>query len=586
MRADTVQKATAQVQLLRAAKWEPTGACFKIPAFPESGEDSSFYVTAFHTIREKQDSVSVLHWRGAPIPADVVGYDAEADLAVLSTKTVTSALPLFCAKDLQGGELALLGYPRFTKRPTFTRAEWRQADEDIEGAAPVIAVYSEEISTSAPTLIVPEDPHALWRGLSGGPCLLVHPDGGDEYSYAIGVVTSSAPKGAVGRLYCASIEALDRLCGRLGLVLEISETRRSQERVSKAFLGEVLSGLYIPQKEQQAWASLSNTFFHETAVLSELSKVRLAPGEYSLTKEDAPFVDYFIARLLLKKGKGKQADEYFKSAVIGASRIDSSSEQRLNALIAARRVAEQPLSGGWQQQFKRLRQATGTLEDLGGVPDSYKYVELTSLTGWQATKLFLRATKLDPDAVRELTALARGHRAMLKNIPEFKARQEVVSTALEILANFWDNSSINAESVASIEAGFVLSRVRHNSIFFIQMLMARAICHWQTGHLTLAVGFAMVISEAIKLHDLGYEHEGIGQFKVFSEARCTRLAAIMATCSRWSYNTQWRDKVEDLVLVGLDRSVAHAGVSLGQDWINAMRQYTYLYDFPPSVLTE
>lgn len=586
MKAETIQKATALIQVNRGGKWESNGACFKIPAFSTDRTGGSFYATAYHTVREYPGSLQVVHVRSESTPAAILAYDAGSDIAILETTSATSPLPISCAKDLEGGNVALLGFPRVFNRQAFTRAQWREVHRDNEETPAVVAVYCDEIATSAPSLISLEDPHSQWRGLSGGPCLLIKPEAQNEYAYALGIVRETSPRGSAGRVYCASIEALESLCSTAGLLLEITESLRPYEELPRAVIGETLRNLALPGREQRAWQSISNVFFHSTGILDELREVIRAPSQYGLTEEDIPFVHYFVARLELKKGRTRLAEDHLLSANLAAARIDPSAGRRLRALIAARRAAEQPLSAGWQQQLRRLLDARQFLEDLADVSDSYKYSELASLSGWQANKFFTRVAKFPPEAVTEVSKLARSHREMLRKLRDARANQEVVSTALEILALLWTApAGANGDLEGPVSSGFLLARCMRNSIFYVQMILARATYHCQAHELRDAIALIMVVAELMKSHRLTWEHEGISQLTVFLESRFPNFAALFFAMLKWRESTAWPDKVDDVVKAGFDRSAASRSLALGQEWLNALRDYQFIFDAPPSLLS-
>jgi hypothetical protein len=516
----------------------------------------------------------------------MLAYDDAADIAILETKIATSAQAIYCAKDLEGGDVALLGYPRVFNRQAFTRAQWREVHKDNEETPALLAVYCDEIATSAPTLLDLEDRHAQWRGLSGGPCLLLKPGVQNEYAYALGIVRETSPRGSAGRVYCASVEALESLSSKAGLLLEITESLRPNDDLPKAFVGETLRNLCLPGKEQRAWQSISNVFFHSTGVLDELREVIRTPSQYGLTDEDIPFVHYFVARLELKKGRTRLADDHLRTATLTAVKIDPAASKRLSALIAARRAAEQPLSAGWQQQLRRLLDARQFLENLADVPDSYKYSELASLTGWQANKFFTRIPKFPPEAVTEVSRLARNHRDMLRKLRDARANQEVVSTALEILALLWTApASANGDLDGPVQSGFTLARCMRNSIFYVQMILARATHHCQKNEVRDAIALLMVVAELMKSHRLTSEHEGISQLTVFLESKFPNFATLFFAMLKWRESTAWRDKVDDVVRAGFDQGLAVRSLTLGQEWLNALREYQFLFDAPPSLLS-
>jgi hypothetical protein len=255
--------------------------------------------------------------------------------------------------------------------------------------------------------------------------------------------------------------------------------------------------------------------------------------------------------------------------------------------VLGKRAAEQPLGANWRQSFNRLKYISASLEDLGNVPDSYKYVEVTSLTGWQAAKWFLRAAKFDDEGLCDLVAMARSHRAMLKNIPDSRAQQEVVSTALEILGGFWDTNSNERDNLQrTIDSGFILAKARHNSIFYTQMLLARAMFNWRNGQMRLAIAFTIMAASAMKSQELSLDHEGIGQLRVFAEAKCAPFAALLIIVLGWTATVQYKEKVEDLLRAGIDRPTAQAGATLGIEWLNSTHDFGYLYDVAPGLFAE
>lgn len=591
MRADVIKRATGQVFVNSNGVWMPNGACFRLPALLPESEDAVIYATAYHAIRECQawkEAIAISHRREELIPAQLIAVDESSDLALLGVYNAGAAWALPCARDLRGGEVAILGYPKVFTHQAFTRAEWREVlPPSGETGSPVISVFSPEIASSAPSLIPLPTPHAQWRGLSGGPCILLKPSDSEDYEYAIGLVTNTSPDGIAGRLYCAPIDAIEQLCNTKGIILDLTEPARRDSQLSEALMGETLRHLADPQRERHAWITVSNLFFQDTDIIRELHSVIRSPSQYKITEEDIPFLYYFLGRLQLKKGSPKLANQHFQEAVLSTQKIDPVAARRLRALIAARRAAEHPITGAWQQQIRRLREVSGALEDLPDVPDSYKYIELASLLGWQCTKFFQKADKLPADAKAQLLALTRQHRSMLSQLRDERPNQEVVSTALEVLALLWNQGTSFVEDLHHlVRKGFAQARARRNSIFCIQMMLVRAIAFWIEGKRMAAFSTIITASELLRSQSLTLDHEGVAQIFTKMQADLAALALTMTNCLRLR-SAMWRDRIDSLTAAGLERSVALETSSNAQAVLNDIRNnYKQTFEIDPEIFEQ
>ena len=462
--------------------------------------------------------IRILHERSRePIDARVIGREETTDLALLEVAGEYPSIP--CAMDENGGKVHLVGYPRgFKGHQEVTNAEWRSleiASEALQAAPPFISLYCHEIANTMP--MFPGTPFDMWQGLSGGPCILLSSDETTDSEYVLGVVTAVGFEGIAGRVKCATMRAVNDLCIRSQLCFETVEPRMRIGLLENQAFGEMLRGLVVPSAEQHAWTHVSNLFFHHSGTVRELRSVTAAPSEYGVGKEDVPFVEYFIGRLLSKKGETNAADLHFKRAVIGSIRMDESAGKRLRTLVAMRQAAEQPLRGPLQKHLARLSAVRGSLEELSSIGDGYKSLELASLLGWQAMKIFLRADNLSADARVGLMTLANDHAKIVPGLRESRPNQEVVTTALRILASLWSGSlSELIEVERECSTGFTQARARHNSIFYTQMLLTRAIVEWKRGKALAANALALLVGETLVSLDLTSEHEGIAQLSAFA----------------------------------------------------------------------
>jgi hypothetical protein len=517
------------------------------------------------------------------VEGTIVAADQTTDLAIIQVAGTHQGIP--CAIDNEGGPVAMIGYPHAFKRQELTHAEWRGLinNKGEDGEYVVISLYCEEIAQSIPSLF-PGSAYELWHGLSGGPCLLITEASSNEFYYALGITISTAPEGVAGRVSCASISSLQQLCTRASLYLELVEPVHRGHQIQRPMLGEMVRGLADPILEQHAWNRISNLFFHESGVIRELENAVLAPSQYGIDVEDVPFVEYFVGRLLLKKGTPKLAERHLTAAVIGAQRIDTSARRRLQMLIAARRAAEQPLHGTWRGHLEGLKIVRTGLENLTDVADSYKYLELASLLGWQSMKLFLSAEKLPAEARAELGTLARDHTNLVKNLREARPNQEVVSTALEILSSLWSGASGLVADLEQITAkGFVQAKTRHNSIFFIQMIMTRALISWHRRNKSEAFALVLLVAELLRSLDLTVGHEGIAQLNAYMAAQNQQLEDAFLTCSRWHQDMNPHERLDSMVALGISRVVAEQVISIFSHWLQRARAHEHIYNADPDV---
>jgi hypothetical protein len=582
MRPESFRAVVGHVLVFTSGSWERAGTCFCIPAWNRGTRDLSYFVTARHVV------IEAVAWGrpvkiviGAPeIEAEgrVVAGDETSDLALLEVHGVFDTSP--CSLDQEGGPVVLIGYPAAFARQELTHAEWRTVVPHVgkDGPYEIISLYCEEIAQSVPSLF-PGSPLDLWKGLSGGPCVLMSEAKSGDLQYALGVVISVAPEGVAGRVSCASMRSLQGLCFRAGLCLEFVEPVHHSQRIGKEVFGEILRGLTVPSSEQHSWNQISNLFFHESGIIRELENSVVCPREYGVDSEDIPFIEYFLGRLWLKKGNAKNADRHFNAAVLGAQRIEKHARTRLQTLIGARRAAEHPLSGPWTRHFERLKAVRGRLENIPSVGDDYKSLELASLIGWQSMKLFLRAGKLSAEGRLELGELARGHIGIVEQLKDARPNQEVVSTALRILVSLWSGST---GAIADVEQeslrGFIQAKARHNSIFFIQMLLARALVAWQLHNLVEAYALALLVAELLKSLDLTLEHEGIAQLNAYIVSHDEQLKRILSIPGRWHNGTNLHDKRNSVVDAGLDGPEAEKVIMLLLQWLNAARIHKHLYE--------
>src|ERR1035437_5574193 len=148
VRSDLFRRSTGQIVVWSDGAWEAAGACFCIPAGRSGARDLSFFVTAFHVVKEsfawKRPVRVEIGPRGTQLDGTIVATDRATDLAIVQVSGIYQSIP--CAIDIDGGPVALIGYPHAFKRQELTHAEWRgaiinsgEAEEHV-----VISLYCEE----------------------------------------------------------------------------------------------------------------------------------------------------------------------------------------------------------------------------------------------------------------------------------------------------------------------------------------------------------------------------------------------------------------------------------------------------------
>lgn len=587
MRIEQLRLAVFQVLLQRADDWIKIGSCFRIPAWESDGRENTFFVTAYHVIREAiscGEALQLQGTNGGRVSISCVGEDADADIAILSSSasSITKGYPLPCASDLDGGPVAIFGYPAAFTRQDQTRAEWRGTVSHPSKNNIAISLYSEEIAQSVSIGSSRITPFDIWRGLSGGPCVLLSSEP-NEISYALGITTSISPEGVAGRVYCTPIKFVEKLCNQLGLQFDLIDPIQHPQELFTDTLGEVLTGLTVPEREQYAWNTVSNLFFRDRGILQHLNSVIYAPVNYGLTVEDVPFVQYFVARLLLKKGNTNSANRFLSSAIQSSKHIGSVPKKRLEALVTARRIAEEKLGGPWQTRFERFQRARDGLESLNDARDSYKYLEVASFVGWECMKLFLSYPALPPTAKRKIIMLSDDHKEMLGKLEYNRPNQEVVSTALQMMSYLWSSAPQPIILDSIIKKAFRQAKVRRNSIFFIQTMLVRAIKCWQEKDLKQAWPLFLTVGELVKSSRLSLSHEGITQLSLFVR-RCIPIGArLLELPFQWGIETTSHDKLDGLLRVGLRRRAAVEVLSRETQWSNNTKEYRYPFEIELSV---
>ena len=569
------------------------GISFHVPIWSVDNNSNDYLVTCNHIVSEAvawHRELILTNSRSQSVRCEVLITDPVSDLAILHSLSPLISSPLPCANDVQPGLVMMRGYPKGLQMEG--SEAWGNSygiETDGRDGSQVLDVSSEDIAHS---WIVPFEKSKgataqdIWRGISGGPVGLCLDSERMEFSYIVGIIKSLSPQGVGGRVYCVPITSLRRLCYDKKLFLEIVDPIPRKVELTKQWIGEILSGLDDPIREQEAWYHVSNLFFQGSPIIQILNDVLKDPFRYQIDISDEQFIRYFLARFAFKKGERNEAMRYLSQCREHAQEMGSVASRRILTLIEARNITESSIGSNWVARVNRLNDTRMRLAAINNAPDSYVYGEMASLIGLEVMKVFLFALELSSAASGTILEMVHAHQQIMIMDERTRPKQEVVNTVLEILCTLWgiEKSSDPAGQISlSIEKGFRQAKSRRNSIFYQQMMLSRAIELWLIENRNDSLALLTVIGQLLRRSNLTLHHEGIAQLILCLQNISGECAEVIQ-CSYNCYSQGWHNEMQDfLVTQQIDRNSAKVIVRKSLEWLEHIKGYNNIYDVESSI---
>jgi hypothetical protein len=131
--------------------------------------------------------------------------------------------------------------------------------------------------------------------------------------------------------------------------------------------------------------------------------------------------------------------------------------------------------------------------------------------------------------------------------------------------------------------GLGQARVRKNTIFYIQMLLARGIAWWFIGNEGHALSLFVLVGLLANSVGLKLTHEGISQLHVYFSNMAEECETAIRAPSQWEPTTSTQLKVESLVTGRLRPDAAREVIAIATDRLSEVRRLKELYSMDPNI---
>lgn len=520
----------------------PLGTGFVAPIYRPGQTETKFIATAAHLVAEARvlgSAIEVMDVTGCRYSASIE-YCGDRipglDVAILELDSPKPGLPtLPCTAIEEPVEIIAIGSPTLLETK-FTALEGRclGLQKHKTSGAPVLDLDVPSINAVVPSGTATKRPYDLWGGLSGAPILARHRDGAG-YTCVIGLLTRIAQDGRAGRCYGVPLAAIERACRAAKLEIDISQLEVPSHELDHAMTVESLRGLESYDREIEAWRTISNLFYSGLGSDVLLQSIVAGAKRLRLEPADVALVEFFRARLFLKRGLFDAGLGALDRAERQADLAGAATRARVRALVAARRGPELLRNRSHSTLLHTFEDARNALTELRGVDDRYIRGELASLIGWQSTKLISMGRPEDSGAVVSyLRHSIERHRGLYERNPIELAKQDVVVTALQslgILTGVIATRDSTGELLSLADVGFKQSFKRKNSIFFAQMLLLRAMAYWIIGDHQYSRRLLAIVGLLLKAGGITLAHEGVGQLAEVLGRLSPQAYALLNLCA-------------------------------------------------------
>jgi hypothetical protein len=396
--------------------------------------------------------------------------------------------------------------------------------------------FVEPDSTRQPAEL--NDVYAALRGLSGAP--VVRAEDNAEPSVT-GLIVKRNPRGVANRVYAVPMqEAAAYMRGR-GFYLEVAAAPRSD--LTLGVLAGRLMARILDSSEgmHELWEEISGLFYGGLPMDDMLRDAIRRPASYGLDGGLAVHeLEYFLARLLLKRGRQAEAARLFRAAGQGAALGHSSAHRRLKALVRLRQGGIAPLNDHQGPPWPIFNEAIRTYENLTDFSEHERAYEIASALGAAAADFSLteRFLSQNESAVGVFADVARQHGDLVAAYPHWLIeKQEVVGIILMLTQLLWERPGEapgrdHAERIlATANRGTNAALQRSNGIFYIQMMIARVIAARQAFDQDTAFFLLGLAGDALAKSGLTLNHEGLKVLHAYLRRSDPGLAELLSFIS-------------------------------------------------------
>lgn len=515
------------------------GTAFGIKTFQESNR--YYLLTAYHVISE-------LEAKGRPIIVQDEAGNFMTARKIFPSKLSAEyrmfgqdygMLEIYSDQKYQTFELAVANersdcfvrgaIPHY--RTIFTSIDGRLlGEESIEGEKKVLQL---KLETS---LIFDEENKAIptqkiLRGLSGAPVLAKI---NDEWA-CVGVLGNLEGDRTGSLQYAVPMRTIVKDCLEyLNIPYSLQNEKKEnnnwfrEQALIELAIGDTEEFVFSEEKlELEAWNKLSNLFYKGNPVERILKELIESEIFYNYNSEVRCAILYFYARLLFKCSKNMLAFQAFHNISELLNEVSAATKIKLEALINSRSSIEKKIELP-QETLNGIRYAGEKIIHLPQASDEYVANELASMYGRGLTNLFSVKMDYSSQEKEDLSKIYLEHKSLLEKNPIKLCKQDVVNTSLQWYLGYWNVSKefdLQTLSIA-VNNGFIQSKKRKNSIFYIQSMISYGILCAFNNETVQAVKAILLGVKLMHKEKIRLGHEGVKQLLLILQQNFLVLYAI------------------------------------------------------------
>lgn len=340
------------------------------------------------------------------------------------------------------------------------------------------------------------------------------------------------------------------------------------EALIELAIGDVDEFLFSEENlEQAAWNKLSNLFYKGIPVDILLNNIIESETFLNYNTEVKCAILYFYARLLFKRSKNRIAFGVFHDISNMLCGVSFNTRVKLEALINSRSAIERKIELPCET-LKAIRYAGERIYNLPNTSDEYISNELASMYGRGLTNLFAISIDYSHQEKEDLSQIYLEHKSLLEKNPIKLCKQDVVNTSLQWYLGYWGiNKEFDLQKLSvAISEGFIQSKQRKNSIFYIQSMISYGIWCALNEKKIQAVRILLLSVKLMHKEKVRLDHEGIKQLLLILKEKCLSLYAIFEMAYKMQMDVLFVNKVS---LCQVDLGV--------YSWESIIRQVNELY---------
>ena len=204
--------------------------------------------------------------------------------------------------------------------------------------------------------------------------------------------------------------------------------------------------------------------------------------------------------------------------------VSAATKLKLEALINSRSAIEKKIELP-QETLNAIWYAGEKISDLPQASDEYVANEPASMYGRGLTNLFSIKTDYSYQEKEDLSKIYLEHKSLLEKNPIKLCKQDVVNTSLQWYLGYWNVSKkFDLQTLSrAVNNGFIQSKERKNSIFYIQSMISYGIlCAFNNETIqavkAILLGVKLMHKEKIRLG-----HEGVKQLLLILQQKFLAL---------------------------------------------------------------